>query len=63
MRKEENENSQKNYDIIKDYDKIMKGFDINNPLLNQKWEKEGDYYKQLSIYDNSFTYRAVTFKK
>jgi len=47
---------EKNYDsnnLIKDYNQIMKGFQNDNPLLNQEWVKKGDYYEQFSVYDDS----------
>jgi hypothetical protein len=37
--------------IEKQYDKIMRGFSYDFP--NQKWEKEGDFYKQFSLYDTN----------
>ena len=32
---------------------IMQDYQNNNPILNQTWNKKGDYYEQYSVYDEN----------
>lgn len=38
--------------LVEDYNFIMKGFDDENPLLQEKWEKDGDFFRKFSLYDS-----------
>lgn len=43
----------KNINLTKDFDMIMQDYQNNNPILNQTWNKKGDYYEQYSVYDEN----------
>lgn len=43
--------SENNSCLKDEYEQLMKGFPQNNPLVNQKWTKTGDFFNQFSIYD------------
>lgn len=51
MRKESKQ--KKSINLTKDFDMIMQGYQNNNPLLNQTWNKKGDFYEQYSVYDEN----------
>ncbi|MBQ6083608.1 MAG: hypothetical protein IJK92_04575 [Bacteroidales bacterium] len=43
----------KNINLTKDFDMLMQDYQNNNPILNQTWNKKGDYYEQYSVYDEN----------
>ena len=43
----------KNINLTKDFDMIMQSYQNNNPILNQTWNKKGDFYEQYSVYDEN----------
>lgn len=43
----------KNINLTKDFDMIMQGYQNKNSLLNQTWNKKGDFYEQYSVYDEN----------
>ena len=47
----------KNINLTKDFNMIMQSYQNNNPILNQTWNKKGDFYEQYSVYDE---YAATT---
>ena len=51
MKKESNNN--KNNNLTEDFNMIMQDYQNNNPILNQTWNKKGDYYEQYSVYDEN----------
>ena len=51
MKKESNNNKKNN--LTEDFNMIMQDYQNNNPILNQTWNKKGDYYEQYSVYDEN----------
>lgn len=43
----------KSINLTKDFDMIMQDYQNKNPLLNQTWNKKGDFYEQYSLYDEN----------
>ena len=43
----------KNINLTKDFNMIMQSYQNNNPILNQTWNKKGDFYEQYSVYDEN----------
>ena len=43
----------KNINLTKVFDMIMQSYQNNNPILNQTWNKKGDFYEQYSVYDEN----------
>ncbi len=49
----ESKNKRKNETFVSDYKKIVKNSE-NSVIVETEWTKKGDYFKKLSMYDNSY---------
>ncbi|MEP0711598.1 hypothetical protein [Algoriphagus sp.] len=54
MKKDSNQTRKgKNDDFLHEYDQII-NFSENTVVVDNQWEKDGDYFKKLTIYDNTY---------
>lgn len=50
---EDNKTAQEVQDFTQEYNEICRD-NKNSVLINLQWEKEGDFFKKLTLYDDSY---------
>ncbi len=49
-----------NQDFIAEYEKIINTSSINSVIVKTEWNRRGDFFQKLSLYDNSYA-PIITF--